>query len=141
MPGGVGGAGDQVIAAGRLVAAAVTAQVHRDRAEARPGQGGQLVTPGPPEFGEAVQEQHQRPVAGLGGVEPGAVGGHAAMLPGAADLDHGIGAAGHRAHRVSRAAISGRCPSGDGTSGRRMPIPSDTVLRVSRRPDRWRILK
>jgi hypothetical protein len=59
QPGRVGG-GHQVIAAGRLVAAAVAAQAHGDRAAARAGQGGEVVPPGPPEHGEAVQEQYQR---------------------------------------------------------------------------------
>ena len=114
QPGRVGGGRDQVVAAGRLVAAAVAAQVHRDRAEARLGQRGQLMAPGPPELGEAVQQQHQRPVAGLGDVEPGAVGADRPVRPGAADLDHGVGAAGHRAHLTGScdAVISGRWPSG-----------------------------
>ena len=50
----------QVVAAGRLVAGAVAAQVGRDRAEAGVGQRGQLVPPGPPELREPVQQQHQR---------------------------------------------------------------------------------
>ena len=63
-----------------------------------------VVAPGPPELGEAVQQQHQRSVAGLGGVETGAVGRDRPVRPGAADLDHGVGAAGHRAHLTGSCA-------------------------------------
>ena len=141
QPGRVGGGGDQVIAAGRLVAAAVAAQVHRDRAEARPGQHGQLMAPGPPELGEPVQQQHQRPVAGL-----------RRRGTWCRSRRHGpVRSRGRRSaprrrrrrpsrspHRVLRAAISGRWPSGCWTVRRSIPSPSVTVLRVLLRPDSLR---
>src|SRR6185436_4516684 len=45
-----------------------------DRVESSVGEHAQLVLPGAPELGEAVQEQDQRPRPGLGDVEPAAVG-------------------------------------------------------------------
>jgi hypothetical protein len=74
--GDVGGGGRQVVAARGLVTAAVAAQVRRDGAEAGRGQRRQLRPPGPPELGEAVQEQDERIVgrATLRDVEPGPVG-------------------------------------------------------------------
>ena len=79
--GDVGGEGEGVVAARRLVGGAVAAQVHRGDAVAGVGEAGQLVAPGPPELREAVQQHHERPLALLGHVEAGAVGGDEPVLP------------------------------------------------------------
>src|SRR3712207_7775672 len=49
----------QVVAARRLVAGAVAAQVRGDGPEAGVGEDGQLGAPGPPVLREAVQQQHR----------------------------------------------------------------------------------
>ena len=79
----------QVVAAGRLVAGAVPAQVGGDDAEAGGGQGDQLGPPRPPELREPVQQQDQRALAGLGDVQPDAVGGDVAVVPGTREQDAG----------------------------------------------------
>jgi hypothetical protein len=56
---------------GRL---AVTALVRGYRVESGRCQCGELVPPGVPALGEAVQQQHQRPLAGLGDMHPQAAG-------------------------------------------------------------------
>ena len=58
------------VRAGGLVGAAVPALVRRHGVEAGGGQRDQLMTPGVPGFGEAVQQQHQRAAARLGDVHP-----------------------------------------------------------------------
>ena len=68
QPGRVAGQRPAVVAAGRLVAAAVAAQVDRDHPG--PGQAAQLVAPRPPERAEAVQQHHQRPRGGRLGARP-----------------------------------------------------------------------
>src|SRR5690242_18561503 len=94
--GGVAGKGPAVVAARRLVAAAVSPQVHRD--DAGVTQAAQLMSPRPPERAEPVQKNHQRPlderlsgIVGLGvgfhHVEPNAVGVHLEMAPRTVDTD------------------------------------------------------
>ena len=87
--GDVGGQGARVVAARRLVAGAVAAQVHGGGPVAGRRDGGQLVAPGPPELREAVQEEHQRSVADHRHVEAGTVGGDHAVLPRAGDPGDG----------------------------------------------------
>src|SRR5690349_3491052 len=53
------------------------------------------MTPGPPELGEAVQQQHERPVTPFGDVEPCAVGAHRAVRPRPVDVDRVTAARGH----------------------------------------------
>ena len=100
-PGDVLRQGDRVVAVGGLVGAAVAAQVHRDGAVAGPGQCRELVAPGPPELGEAVQQQHRAAVcrARLGDMEPGPVRSDVSVRPGARYLDE-VGRA------ASRGAVS-----------------------------------
>src|ERR1700678_3158286 len=86
QPGRVGGGGDQVIAPRRLVAAAIAAQIDRYRPVAGLGQRDELVPPGPPELREAVQEQHERPLAHARHVEARTVRGHRPVRPWAGDL-------------------------------------------------------
>jgi len=52
----------------RPARAAIAALVRSDRVEARLGKRGQLVAPGVPALGEAVQQQHRRARARLGDV-------------------------------------------------------------------------
>ena len=66
------GGGDQVVATGRFVAAAISAHVAGDCAEARTGQRGELPPPGPPELREPVQHEDQRSLTALRDVEPAA---------------------------------------------------------------------
>jgi hypothetical protein len=87
--GDVAGRRRQVVAARRLVAGAVAAQVGRDRPEPGRGEGGQLRPPGPPELREAVQQQDQRTLPGLGQVQPDTVGRGVAVDPGARQQDAG----------------------------------------------------
>src|SRR5207247_3618980 len=60
--GDVSGGGVGVVSAWCLVAGAVPAQVHRDGAIPGCGDDRQLVAPGPPELGGAVQEEYERDV-------------------------------------------------------------------------------
>jgi hypothetical protein len=86
--GDVTGEGPQVVAARGLVGVAVAAQVDRDGAVAAVGEPGELVTPRPPELGEAVEQDDERaaPVA-LGDVQTDAVGRDRAVRPGAGQPD------------------------------------------------------
>jgi hypothetical protein len=77
--GRVGRRGNQVVAAGRLVAAAVPAQVGGHRPVTGGRQRFELCPPGPPELREPVQQQDQRPLAGLRDMESGAVGSDRAV--------------------------------------------------------------
>jgi hypothetical protein len=87
----------EVVAAGRLVAGAVAAQIGGDHVEAGVGQTGELRSPGPPELGETVQQEDQRSLTRLGGVQPHAVGGDVAMGPRAWEQDaRGVRLAVHR---------------------------------------------
>ncbi len=95
QPGRVGCGCDQVIAARRLVACAVAAQVRSDNPVAGLAQRCQLAAPRPPELREPVQQQHQRPVAAFGDVKPRAVGTHRAVRPGPADVDGAVAARSH----------------------------------------------
>jgi hypothetical protein len=52
--------GSVVAHPGRLVGGVVAGQVGRDHPEAGVGEGWDLVAPGVPELGEAVQQHHQR---------------------------------------------------------------------------------
>src|SRR6185437_17065333 len=70
-------------------------QVDRDRAEAGLAERDELVAPGPPELGEAVQQQHERPVAAFGDVEPRPVRAHRAVRPRPVDVDRVTAARGH----------------------------------------------
>src|SRR5215831_2904045 len=92
-------AGDQVVAAGRLVAAAVPAQVRGHRSVTGGRQRLELCPPGPPELREPVQQQDQRPLAGLRDVEPGAVGSDRAVRPRAVGVDRRPAIARHRITR------------------------------------------
>src|ERR1700752_3432840 len=60
--GRVAGERPAVVAARRLVAAAVATQVDGD--DSRPAQSAQLMTPRPPERSETMQQDHQRPRRG-----------------------------------------------------------------------------
>ncbi len=73
------------------VALAVTAHVGGNGAEARRGEGANLMAPGIPGLGKAVAEQHQRPFALFGDVEADAVA-----------LDHSLG---RFAHVLSRSRV------------------------------------
>ena len=121
QPGGVSGGGDQVVAAGRLVAPAVAPQVHRHGAETCLGQPGQLVPPRPPELGKAVHQKHQRPVAGFGDMEPGPVGAHRPVCPRAADLDRGLRVHGHRGRLTGARGRRSRPAGRRGLSSRADP--------------------
>ncbi len=69
-----------VVADVGLVAAPVAGQVDRHRPVAGPGQGRQLVTPGPRRLGKAVDQHHQWPAPGGHGEDPDAVHGEV-LLP------------------------------------------------------------
>src|SRR6476469_2499762 len=84
-PADVAGEGPGVVAAGWLVGVAVAAQVDGDRAVAGVGQRAELVAPRPPEAGEAVQEQDQRTLTGLGDVQADAVRVDVTVHPGAVE--------------------------------------------------------
>ncbi len=88
-----------VVSARRLVRVAVTAQVHRDRPVTEIGEGGELVTPRPPQVGEAVHEHHERCVrvvrAGFDGMETDAVGVDVSMRPRSGIPDRGRVGDGH----------------------------------------------
>ena len=89
--GDVGRQGARVVALGRVVGAAVAAQVHRDRAVAGVGEGGQLLPPRPPEGREAVQEQDGRSVADVDDVEARPVGRDVPVGPGPGGPDGRVG--------------------------------------------------
>ena len=97
---------DRVVAARRLVAGAVPAQIGGDHPEAGVGQPDQLVPPGPPELRETVQQQHERPGPGLGDVQADAVGADHPMGPRAVDEDRG-GVRSVRRHEVGVAGEVG----------------------------------
>ena len=86
---GVGGGILQVVAAGRLVRGAVAAQVERGDPEPGVDERLELVTPGPPELREPVDEEDERAAARLGDVEAGAVRRDEAVLPRARQEDGG----------------------------------------------------
>jgi hypothetical protein len=89
--GDVGSQGAGVVPARGFVARAVPAQVHGGGAEAGLRHCWELMAPGPPELGEAVQEQHERTVPDHRNVEAGTVGRDHPVLPRAADpCDGGV---------------------------------------------------
>jgi hypothetical protein len=85
--GHVGGQRGRVVAARRLVAAAVPAQVDRHGPVTGIGQVDQLLVPAPPELGKTVQQQDERPGAELGDVQGDAIGPHDPMRPWSVDHD------------------------------------------------------
>lgn len=120
VEGQVGG----VVPPRRTVAAAHPAQVHGHRAVPGVRERRQLMPPGPPELREAVQQQHQRPVAHLGDVEARAVGRHIAVDPRTIEADGGGGI--RDGHADERATDLVSCPTpggGASRSGGRTPSP------------------
>ena len=78
-----------VVAAAGLLGEVVAAQVRGDDAVAGLGQRPDLVPPGVPVLGEAVQQQHQRSLALLDVVQADAVGHGVAGLPAVATVHRG----------------------------------------------------
>ena len=77
-----------VLDCGRGGGAPVAAQVRGDGVIAGISQCGELAAPGVPQFGEAVQQQDQRAVSGLGQVDIDAVGVDGAVRDGGYGLAH-----------------------------------------------------
>ena len=97
----------RVVALRGVVAAAVAAQVHRDRAEAGVGERGELVAPGPPEGREAVQQDHRGPSPASTRWKRQRVGGDVAVGPAALGPDDLVGLGQHGHGRGLRAGRSG----------------------------------
>lgn len=77
--------GQGVMPAGRLVGRAEPAEVESGDAVARIGQARDLLAPRPPELGETVEEDDERPSASDGEVEAGTVRCDESVLPAALD--------------------------------------------------------
>jgi hypothetical protein len=84
--------GSVVTDPGWLVGGVVAGQVGRDHSVAGVGEGGELVAPGVPELGEAVQQHHQGAGARLDAVQakPADVDPSVGHAPGASHAGHPI---------------------------------------------------
>ena len=81
QPGDVLGESECVVPPRGFVAAAVPPQIDCGDMETRICQRGDLMPPGPPEFGKTVQQQYEWTLTGFRDVQPGAVGGDVPMPP------------------------------------------------------------